>query len=169
MGKNNTAFATSHGVKKKEPIESEWHVAEVPEMNQSFGVQRERNERLQGTIRRCLSSDARGLGSTRLDHWAEHCLLLCRLLLYYPFTAPFPGPSFAEIKDSGALRHWTGTYIVHNVSVSLITESSWEDSGFCLCVQSCHKLFSKDFLQYVASRREGKFFIRELALCGIIL
>lgn len=63
--------------------------------------------------------------SPRLGHWAARCLLLFWLLVYYPFTVPSPCPSLAEIKDSRVRRRQTGTPIVHNVFVSLITWEPW--------------------------------------------
>lgn len=70
--------------------------------------------------------------SPRLDHWA-HCLLLCWLLVYYPFTVPCLGPSFAEIKGSQIRGQ------AHLLCAMSLCPSSLESSGcvqmlFFLCV-----------------------------------
>ena len=64
LRKNNDVLLASGGLRKKELPDSKWHIVQVPKMNQSFGVKLEGNERLQGTKRRCLSSDAQCLGIT---------------------------------------------------------------------------------------------------------
>lgn len=128
-------------------------------MNRLFGVKLEGNERLQGTERRCLSSDAWCLGTIMTWSPSSALLLLFSLLVYYPFTVPYPRPSSAEIKESWICRQWTGTPIVHGTS---LCPSSLEGSGcvktlLFVCGQFCHKSFPCDFLESVTSRPGDDF------------
>ena len=122
------------GFRKKEPTDSKWHAAVGLKMNRSFRVKLEGNERLRGTKRRYLSSDARGPDTTTTRSLNSALWLPFSLLAYCPFTVPSPHPTSAEIKDSWICRQRTGTPIVHMMSPcpSSLEASGCEDIAFCM-------------------------------------
>lgn len=123
--------------------------------------------RLQGTKRRCLSSDARCLGITTT--WSLSTLPAALLA---PGLLSIHSTLLGSLlcRDQRQPNPRTGTPIVRHVFVSLITRELWlcEDAVLFVCVQFCHKSFPCDFLESEA-RRTGEDFPDYNWLCGAIL
>lgn len=107
--------------------------------------------RLQGTKRRCLSSDARCLGITTtwsLSSAGPAALLAPGLLSIH---STYPGPSFAEIKDSRICGQ------EHLLCTMSLCPSSLESSGcvkvlFVCARATLSQIISRDSLESAAGR-----------------
>lgn len=106
--------------------------------------------RLEGTEWRCLSlGTVSGHLQSLITAQHTHRPLLLQLLVYCPFTVPWPRPSSVEIKDTanGPTTN-RNTYYPQSLWVPhhLRTLAVWRYWLLCAC-DFCHKSFSYDFLE----------------------
>lgn len=132
LGKNNDVLVTFSGLRKKEPTDWKRHVVEVLKMNETFGVTLEENEtprhQEKMLIIRCtVSGHHHHLITER--HTLPAALLAPGLLSIHSTL-----PRSLLCRDQRQPNPRTGTPIVHDVFVSLITWELWlcEDTAF-LC------------------------------------